>query len=41
MQRVGKEAQPPRPKDDGAVPAGAGPEEPKPPGRGGRGKGKE
>ena len=41
MQRVGKEAQPPRPKDDGTVPTGAGPDEPKPPGRGGRGKGKE
>ena len=41
MQRVGKEAQLARPKDDGAVPAGAGPDEPKPSGRGGKGKGKE
>ena len=41
LQRVGKEAQPPRPKDEGPVPAGAGPDEPKPSGRGGKGKGKE
>jgi hypothetical protein len=41
LQRVGKEAQPPKPKDDGPALAGAGPGERKPSSRGDKGKGKE
>ena len=40
LQRVGKEAQPPRPKD-GPAATEAGPGERKPPGRGDKGKGRE